>query len=59
MRGALRAFARDERGTAVIEYALVLALVSIAIMAALSELGATLGELYEIVRLGVASIGAS
>lgn len=59
MRGALQVFTRDERGSAVIEYSLVLALVSIAMLWALSDLGATLGQLYESIRLGLALIAAS
>jgi Flp pilus assembly pilin Flp len=59
MRGVLKAFTTDEHGAALIEYSLVIALIAIAILATLADLGAALGGIYEAIRLGLASLGAS
>jgi Flp pilus assembly pilin Flp len=59
MWGVLKAFTADDHGAALIEYSLVTALVAIAILAALADLGAALGAIYETIRLGLASPGAS
>jgi len=39
-------FLRDENGATAIEYGLIASLVAVAIIAAVSELGDTLGDLY-------------
>jgi pilus assembly protein Flp/PilA len=44
--GARRSFLRDEKGATAIEYALIAALVSVAILVALEALGTSLGGLY-------------
>lgn len=59
MRGALSAFKRDERGAALIEYSLAAALIALAVLPAVADLGTTLGQLYETIRLGLASVGAA
>jgi Flp pilus assembly pilin Flp len=59
MRGVLKAFTADEHGAALIEYSLVMALIAIAILATLADLGAALGVLYDTIRLGLASLGVS
>jgi len=46
MKTILGRFARDEFGTAVIEYGLVTFLISIAIIGALTVIGSTLGGAY-------------
>ncbi|MCW5772486.1 MAG: Flp family type IVb pilin [Rhodospirillaceae bacterium] len=42
-----RAFLRDEKGATAIEYALIAALVAVAIIVALEALGTSLGGLYD------------
>jgi pilus assembly protein Flp/PilA len=59
MRERLTAFMQDERGAALIEYSLVAALIALGMLATLADLGATLGQLYETIRLGLASVAAS
>lgn len=45
--GRLRRLLRDERGATAIEYGLLLALLAIAMLGALSQLGFTLTSLFE------------
>lgn len=45
-RRGLRAFLGDESGATAIEYGLIAALVGVAIIVAVAELGVTLGDLY-------------
>lgn len=46
LRRRFAAFLRDESGATAIEYGLLAALVGVAIIVAVSELGVTLGDLY-------------
>ena len=46
VRRRLAAFLRDERGATAIEYGLIAALVAVAIIVAVAELGVTIGDLY-------------
>jgi pilus assembly protein Flp/PilA len=46
VRRRLVAFLRDERGATAIEYGLIAALVGVAIIVAVAELGVTIGDLY-------------
>lgn len=46
-RGAPRAFFREEEGATAIEYALIAALVAVAIIVALEALGTSVGGLYD------------
>ena len=46
MKTTLRCFIRDESGSAVIEYGLIGALISIVIISALSLIGTSLGGIY-------------
>ena len=46
LRRRLVAFFGDERGATAIEYGLIAALVGVAIIVAVAELGVTIGDLY-------------
>lgn len=46
MRGFLRALWRDESGQGLVEYALIIALVAIAVIAALALLGDRIGNIF-------------
>jgi pilus assembly protein Flp/PilA len=50
MRGFLRALWRDESGQGLVEYALIIALVAIAVIAALALLGGRIGNIFD--RIG-------
>jgi pilus assembly protein Flp/PilA len=49
MEAALSRFARDETGATGIEYALIAMLVAVGIMLALSALGASLKDIFDLV----------
>jgi len=50
MRGFLRALWRDESGQGLVEYALIIALVAIAVIAALALPGGRIGNIFD--RIG-------
>ena len=57
MVGTLRHFAADQKGAAAIEYALVASLVSVALIAALILLGASLSDQVRSVLQAIESAG--
>ena len=61
MLKTIRNFIDDESGATAIEYGLIAALVSVAAIAALSALGTSLREIFQVVstELGEAAAGAA
>jgi Flp pilus assembly pilin Flp len=57
MRKIINTFLSDERGNAALEYALVLAAVGLGLITAVSALSETLGEIYQTITAGLATIG--
>jgi Flp pilus assembly pilin Flp len=57
MRKAVTHFLADERGSAMLEYSLIMAAMAVCVISAVSALGETLGGLYQTILAGVVSIG--
>lgn len=58
MRNAVIHFLADRRGSAMLEYSLVLGAIAICVVSAVSGLGEALGELYRTILTGVLAIGS-
>jgi len=56
MKTKIMKFFRDENGAAALEYGLVVALVGVALIVALQELGQTLASMYDNIGDALASI---
>ena len=54
-----RRFLRDERGQDLVEYALIVAAVGLALIVTVNQLSEAIVSLYSSITGGVASIGAS
>jgi Flp pilus assembly pilin Flp len=59
MRQVISRFLADSDGSAMLEYALIVSAIAIAILSPLSSLGETLGTLYQTIISGLASVGGS
>jgi Flp pilus assembly pilin Flp len=59
MRQVISRFPADSDGSAMLEYALIVSAIAIAILSPLSSLGETLGTLYQTIISGLASVGGS
>jgi len=57
MRKAVICFYSDRRGSAMLEYSLVMGAIAICVVAAVSGLGDALGEMYRTILTGVTAIG--
>ena len=57
MRKAVIHFYSDRRGSAMLEYSLVMGAMAICVVSAVSGLGDALGEMYRTILTGVTTIG--